>query len=108
VIRFHLDEHVDHAIALGLRSRGIDVTTAADAMLLSANDDQHLAFALREGRVLVTNDSDYLRLAASGVEHAGIAYLRPHARTIGYIVRILSLLHDTTTEVQMRGQIEYL
>ena len=27
-MRFHLDEQMDHAIATGLRRRGIDVTTA--------------------------------------------------------------------------------
>ena len=31
MIRFHLDEHVPTAVALGLRRRGIDVTTPADA-----------------------------------------------------------------------------
>jgi hypothetical protein len=37
-LRFHLDEHVAGAIAAGLRRRGIDVTTAADAGLLGAED----------------------------------------------------------------------
>jgi hypothetical protein len=44
-IRFHLDEHVASAIAEGLRRRGIDVTTTADAGLLDAPDEDHLAFA---------------------------------------------------------------
>lgn len=38
-MRFHLDEHVDHAIARGLRNRGIEVTTATDAGLLGASDE---------------------------------------------------------------------
>jgi hypothetical protein len=37
-IRFHLDEHVDHAVADGLRRRGIAVTTTADADLLGAEN----------------------------------------------------------------------
>jgi hypothetical protein len=48
VIRFHLDEHVDHAIARGLRNRGIDVTTATDANLLGASDEAHFEIASRE------------------------------------------------------------
>ena len=32
-MRFHLDEHVPHAIAEGLRRRGIDVTTTVEAGL---------------------------------------------------------------------------
>ena len=30
VIRYHLDENVDHAVAHGLRLRGLDVTTTTD------------------------------------------------------------------------------
>jgi predicted nuclease of predicted toxin-antitoxin system len=60
-MRFHLDEHVAHAIAAGLRRRGIDVTTTVDAGLLSAPDEEHLAFAKRDARVIVTQDSDFLR-----------------------------------------------
>jgi predicted nuclease of predicted toxin-antitoxin system len=55
-MRFHLDEHVAHAIAAGLGRRGIDVTTTTDASLLLAPDEDHLAFAKRDGRVVVTND----------------------------------------------------
>ena len=36
-IRFHLDEHCDPAIAAGLRLHGVDVTTTADAGLISAD-----------------------------------------------------------------------
>jgi hypothetical protein len=32
-IRYHLDEHIATAVAVGLRSRGIDVTTTLDAQL---------------------------------------------------------------------------
>lgn len=35
MLRFHLDEHIDPAIADGLRRRGIDVTGAAGAGLRS-------------------------------------------------------------------------
>jgi hypothetical protein len=50
VLRFHLDEQVDHAIARALRASAIDVTTTTDAGLLGASDDQHMAFALQEAR----------------------------------------------------------
>jgi hypothetical protein len=38
-IRFHLDEHISARIAAGLRRRHIDVTTAAEAGLAGADDD---------------------------------------------------------------------
>jgi hypothetical protein len=107
-MRFHLDEHVDPAIAHGLRRRGIDVTTTIDAGLLNAPDRSHLEFALSEGRVIFTNDSDFLRSAAAGIEHAGIAYCSRTARSVGYIVRHLCLMHDCLDDQQMRGAVEYL
>lgn len=71
-IRFHLDEVCDPRIAAGLRRRGVDVTTAADAGLLGAPDTAHMAFAWRQARVIVTHDADFLRLHAGGAEHAAL------------------------------------
>lgn len=61
-IQLHLDEHVAAAVALGLRLRGIAVTTTAEEGLAAATDEQQLAFAAGQGRVLVTHDADFLRL----------------------------------------------
>ena len=72
MIRFHLDENVDHAVAHGLRVRGINVTTALDAKLISASDEMHIAFALKEQRIVVTHDVDFLRLHETGADHPGI------------------------------------
>ena len=66
MIRFHLDENVDHAIARGLQNRGLDIVTATDAGLLEASDEEYVAYALREGRVIFTHDDDFLRIHADG------------------------------------------
>jgi Domain of unknown function (DUF5615) len=105
-MQFHLDEHVDPAIAHVLR--GIDVTTTADAELISAPDESHLNFAQREGRVIFTNDSDFLRYASIDAHHSGIAYCARNARSIGHIVRHLCLMHDCLEADEMRGKVEYL
>jgi predicted nuclease of predicted toxin-antitoxin system len=107
-MRFHLDEHIDPAIASGLRLRGIDVTTTVDANLLSAPDEQHVEFALREDRVIFTNDADFLRLDAAAIDHPGIAFCARGTRTIGYIIRRLCLMHDCLESDEMRGRVEYL
>jgi predicted nuclease of predicted toxin-antitoxin system len=107
-MRFHLDEHVAHAVATGLRRRGIDVTTTADVALLDAPDERHVAFALRENRVIFTLDRDFLRIAARGDEHAGIIYAAQGSQTIGEVVRFLTLMHDCLGEHDMHGRIEYL
>jgi predicted nuclease of predicted toxin-antitoxin system len=67
-IRFHLDEHVAHAVADGLRRLGADVTTTIDAGLIGAADARQLAYAIDENRVLVTEDRDFLSLV-SAIEH---------------------------------------
>jgi len=108
VIRFHLDEHVDHDLARALRLRHIDVTTASDAGLLGATDEAHLAFALQSGRVLFTNDADFLRLAARGTKHAGILYCPAQTRSVGYLIRYLCLLHDALAAEELRGRIDFV
>src|SRR5262249_34838704 len=81
MIRYHLDEHVDGAIARGLRDRGVDVTTARDAGLLGAPDAEHLEFAMRESRVIVTHDADFLRLAReTECASVGATHFSPNRR----------------------------
>jgi predicted nuclease of predicted toxin-antitoxin system len=107
-MRFHLDEHVDPAIAHGLRLRGIDATTTDDVDLLGAPDEAHLEFARREIRVIFTNDSDFLRFAAANLSHPGIAYCARNSRSIGYVVRHLCLMHDCLEVEDIYGKVEYL
>ena len=106
VVQFYFDEHVGHAIAKGLRRRGIDVLTLADAGMLGASDDEHMSFARDERRVVVTHH-DLLRLAAEGVEHAGIVYA-PQGRTVGAMVQGLTLIAQVLTPEEMRGHIEFI
>jgi len=43
---------MDGDFVRGLRSRGIDVITAADAGMIRRKDEEHLSFAAIEGRAL--------------------------------------------------------
>jgi predicted nuclease of predicted toxin-antitoxin system len=108
VIRFHLDEHVDHAIARGLRDRGVDVTTATDTRLLGALDEEHLEFARRESRVIVTHDADFLRLAHETQDIPGVAFCASGSRTVGQIIRHLCLMNGCLSQEEMVGRVEYL
>jgi hypothetical protein len=107
-VRFYFDEHVDPAIAEGLRRRGIDVVTAAEAGHLSIDDPDHLTFAAAEGRVVVTFDRDYIDLHAAGTPHAGIAFAWPSRNSIGYLVNALTILHGVYTADDMKDHLEYL
>lgn len=106
-ITFHLDENVDHAVARGLRLRGIDVTTTTDAGLVGKPDESHVAFANATGRVIVTHDPDFLALHATGIEHSGIVFVPDGSAPIGEVVRFLCLLHECGAAKEMRGQVEY-
>jgi hypothetical protein len=108
MIRFHLDEHVDTAVAQGLRLRKIDVTTTAEAGLLGAPDEVHLAFALEQERVIFTQDADMLRLDARAVQHAGIAFCHQRSRSIGEIVRHLALMDACLSPKEMANRVEFL
>ena len=108
MIRFHLDEHVPHAIAAGLRRRGIDVTTTVEAGLRSATDDVHLAYAVEQRRVIVTNDPDFLVLAQEDRPHMGIAYCDQGRRSLGEMIRRLVVLWERYPAEALHGRIVFL
>ena len=106
-IRFHLDEHVDPAIAAALRRAGIDVTTTIQAGLRTQNDEAHLRFARDEGRVIVTRDQDFLRLASGASDHAGIVFYTAN-QSIREIIEGLILIYEVMLPGEMAGRVEYL
>ena len=75
-IRFHLDENVNPAIALGLRRYGIDVTTTVDVGLQSRSDNAQLQFIRETERVIFTQDADFLIIASQTNDHPGITYCK--------------------------------
>jgi predicted nuclease of predicted toxin-antitoxin system len=107
-IRFHLDEHVAHAVAEGLRRLGIDVTTSTDAGLLGAADADQMTYGLAQGRVIFSEDDDLLTLAAAGVEHAGLAYCHQNTRSIGQIIRALELIWEVYEPTEVKNRIEFI
>jgi predicted nuclease of predicted toxin-antitoxin system len=108
-VRFLIDEHIDHAIAVALRLRGYDVLTLVDAHLLGADDLQSiLPYALAESRVLVTRDADFLALHARGDSHAGIVHWHGKKRNLKEAIHYLLQLGRKETSESMVGQIRYV
>jgi uncharacterized protein with PIN domain len=106
-ISFYTDEHVAQAVVRGLRQRGVEVLTVAEAGLLGASDEQHLERARTKGRVLFTQDADFLRLHSAGVGHAGIVYA-PQGTSMGEIIRGLMTIHRLLETDDMVGHVEFL
>lgn len=106
-IRFHLDEHVDPAIATALRRAGIDVTTTIEAGLRTKNDEAHLQFAQAERRIIVTRDQDFLRVAAQMGDHSGIVFYTAN-QSIRELIEGLILIYEVMTPEDMIANVEYL
>ena len=107
-LRYHLDENMPRAVAIGISQRGIDVTTTADADLLGASDGEQLAHALSENRVIVSEDDDLLALHSQGVAHAGIAFVPPRRRSVGQVILKLVDLSRERTPEGMHGRVEFV
>ena len=107
-IRFHLDEHIDPAIANALRRHGIDVTTTVEAGLRTMGDDAQLAFIRNHNRVIVTSDKGFVRFAASNNDHPGIVFLSRSAGSIGEVIATLILIYEVLVPEEMKGHVEYL
>src|SRR6185436_3337680 len=106
-IRFHLDEHVDPAIASALRRAGIDVTTTIEAGLRTKDDQAHLEFARAEGRIIVTRDQDFLRVAAQMTDHCGIVFYTAK-QSIREIIEGLILIYEVMLPEEMTGNVTYI
>jgi predicted nuclease of predicted toxin-antitoxin system len=105
-IRFHLNEHVDPAIATALRRARIDVITTIEASLRTKNDEAHLQFARAEQRLIVTRDQDFLRLARE-FDHSGIVFYSAN-QSMREIIEGLILIYEVMHPQEMLGNIEYL
>ena len=107
-IKFHLDENVSNAIALGLRRRGIDVTTTTEVKLIGVSDLEQMNFALSENRVIFTHDDDFIVLHSCSINHAGIIYCSQQKHSIGEILRKLILIWEVLESEDMKKQLEFL
>jgi Domain of unknown function (DUF5615) len=79
-VKVYLDEDLSPTIAVLLRQRGVDATSAHDTGNSQVADRAQLEYATRQGRAIVTrNVVDFLLLArdvvATNTRHAGIILL---------------------------------
>lgn len=91
-ISFYTDEHCAHAVAQGLRRRGVNVLTTAEAGMIGASDEHQLALAIKKNRVIFTQDNDFLKLHVKGVEHKRIFLaVKPEIRKPDTGFRVLGI-----------------
>jgi hypothetical protein len=104
---------MDGDLVRGLRSRGIDVVTAAEAGMIRRKDDEHLRWASEQGRALYSfNVGDYHQLhtewTAAGRDHTGIILAQQKRYATGEQIRRLAHLIGSLTADAMRNREEFL
>jgi predicted nuclease of predicted toxin-antitoxin system len=94
------DENIGPGVVAGLRERGCDVRTVADASLLGSADTDVLDCAAKDGRVVATHDLAFGHVAlAAGVPFVGIVYLRPGHISSAFVLDIVDTVIRSSIDV---------
>jgi len=104
---------MDGDLVRGLRSRGTDVVTAADAGMIRRKDEEHLSWAAARGRALYSfNVGDYHEIhtewTSTGRRHAGIILAQQKRYSTGEQIRRLLRLIGSVTSEAMCDREEFL
>lgn len=113
-LRLYMDEDsMDQALVRALRSRAVDVVTAAEAGMIERSDASHLDHAALDRRVLCTfNIADFWTLHAEYLSrsrsHAGIILMPQQRYGLGEQLRRLLRLVTTLSADGMIDRAEFL
>ncbi|MBN2543810.1 DUF5615 family PIN-like protein [bacterium] len=100
-IKIHADENVNYKIVMGLRRRGVEITTVQELNKSNEDDESLLEFASANDAVFFTHDDDLVRIATEwglqGKEYQGIIFVHQQKLSIGEIIRRIKLLVETVS-----------
>ena len=101
------------ALAEGLRSSGIDVSTVADERMRGHDDAAQLAFATAQGRTIFSfNVGDFMRLHSQymrgSLHHDGIVLVSQQRFGVGELLRRLGRLAISLEPHEMTDRVEFL
>jgi hypothetical protein len=112
MVAFYMDVHVDKAITLGLRRRGVDVLTAQEDGSATLDDPLLLDRAGALRRLLFTQDDDFLKEAnrrQTGGEHfIGVLYIHQRDTVVGRCVDDLEAIAFASELEEYANQVRYL
>lgn len=112
MIRIYTDEHVDPAIAEGLRREGVEAWSTRDAKTFGWSDEQQLEYAATEHAVLFTHNTDFIAIGQcwerEGKEQWSIIYTHLKRWRIGVCIRRLKEVAEIVDADAMRNCVEYL
>ena len=104
-IRLYVDEDAaEHAVVQGLRARGVDVLTTAEADRLGSSDEEQLAFAIAQHRTIYTfNVGDFARLHTDyldqELDHTGIILIPDQRYSIGEKIKRFRRMTNKQVEI---------
>jgi hypothetical protein len=113
-VRLYVDEDAsEQAVVRGLRARGIDVLTTAEAGRLGRTDAEQLAFAAAGNWTIYTfNVSDFAllhrRYLERGLQHSGIVVVPDQRCSVGEKIRRVARFIRSVTAEQMIDRMDYL
>jgi len=100
-IGFYMDHHVNEAITVGLRGRGVDCLMCEEDGTKELDDQLLLARSTALRRVLFSQDIDLLNIASrwmrEGKLFAGLVYARQRGLGIGRAIDDLELIAVAVT-----------
>jgi hypothetical protein len=107
------EDAMDGDLVRGLRSRGMDLVTAAEAGMIRRKDEDHLALATAQGRALYSfNVVDFHQIHTewirAGRNHSGIILAQQKRYSTGEQIRRLLRLIGLLTDQAMRNREEFL
>ncbi len=112
MIGLYMDVHIPRAIAIGLRTRGIDVITAQEDHYAEVPDPVLLDRASELGMALFSCDEDLLiegqRRQTEDIYFAGVIYIHLLRISIGKCIEDLELLSLVSSKEDLENQIIFL
>ena len=112
MVALYMDVHVNKAITLGLRRRGVDVLTAQEDGSAQLDDDVLLDRAAELNRVIFTQDDDFLveakRRQIEGIYFVGVLYIHQHDTVIRQCIDDLEIIALASELKEYTSQVRYL
>lgn len=111
-LSLYIDENVQMAITLGLRSRGVDVLTVQEDDRTGVPDLEVLDRSIELQRVIFTRDRDFLveasRRQAEGISFDGVIYGHQLLVSIGECIRDLEIIARLGEPEEFANRVEFL
>jgi predicted nuclease of predicted toxin-antitoxin system len=110
-VGLYMDVHINRAVTLGLRRRGVDVLTAQDDAAQQLDDAEWLDRAGTLNRVVFTHDDDFLaecsRRQQAGEHFAGLVYVDQRRLPVSKMMGDLELIARVYDPVDIADRVEF-